>query len=193
MSSELPGAFASLRAILKAYQPHLIVTQNTPEAYSLNTKATIDGKQLFFGAALLKKGTVEFHLTPVHANPQLLETATPALLGKRLTKTCFSFDAFASALFSELGQITARSFAWYKDHGFLNPGPMSAETQAKMPTTDDSLDAPKKKSAKPAAKAPAKVEVKPVAKAVKTESKPAAKTAKKTAKKTVKKTLAKSR
>ncbi|QYU68152.1 hypothetical protein J4558_25505 [Leptolyngbya sp. 15MV] len=129
MSSELQAVFAALRAILKPYEPHLIVSSNAPGAYAVDTKAIgSDGRPAPFASVTLSKSAVTFKLAPVVTNPHLLDEASAELRGRMKGEGAFNFPKSESALFAELGRITARGFAWFKEHGLLAPGPLTAET-----------------------------------------------------------------
>ena len=114
------GVFEELRAILQLYATHLKVETDTPEGYSLNTPYVEQWqKELFFGAAQLKKNYVSFYLMPVYVFPALLDTISTTLKKRMQGKSCFNFKTVEQELFEELTQLTARGFDAFKQEYHL--------------------------------------------------------------------------
>ena len=69
--------FEKLKDLLKKYQNHFVVVADNPGNYYLNTPYVEKyKKEIFFGAAQIKKNYVSYHLFPVYVFPQLLEALT---------------------------------------------------------------------------------------------------------------------
>lgn len=102
--------YEALREILRAHEPGLLVEYDTALGYSLNTPYSEKWKkQLFFGAATIKKNYVSFYLMPVYMYPDLLDGISPALKARMQGKSCFNFKRPDPALFAELTLLTRRA------------------------------------------------------------------------------------
>lgn len=102
--------YQTLREILQAYETGLQVEYDTALGYSLNTPYSEKWKkQLFFGAATIKKNYVSFYLMPVYMYPDLLDGISPQLKARMQGKSCFNFKQPDPALFAELTVLTRRA------------------------------------------------------------------------------------
>ena len=109
--TEFPIIFASLKVILKPYSSKLIVTVDTSEGFSLDGPYSQKWKkELFFGAAQIKKNYVSFYLMPVYMYPDLLKSISPELKKHMQGKSCFNFKKMEQSLFDELSQLTQQGF-----------------------------------------------------------------------------------
>ena len=111
-TQDFSTVFAELKAILQPYAANCVVTQDTPQGYSLDAK-TIDpnGKRLFLASAQVNKNYISFHLMPVYIFPDLLGNISPELTKHMQGKSCFNFKASDKALFKELDTLTKTSVA----------------------------------------------------------------------------------
>jgi hypothetical protein len=100
------AAFLELRSILKPYAKTMDVQDDTDRSYSLNSKKPFRDRTLFFASAVVMKNYVSFHLMPVYAFPELLNTASPELKKRMQGKSCFNFKDSEPALFAELKALT---------------------------------------------------------------------------------------
>ena len=92
---DFPVIFDQLKVILKPYEPRLSVTADGSEDYSLDTHQLGPNKKpMFFGAAVIKKNYVSFHLMPVYVHPELLEDISDTLRKRMQGKSCFNFKAW---------------------------------------------------------------------------------------------------
>jgi hypothetical protein len=108
--SDFPAVFASLKKILKVYEPNLVVKHDEPDNYYLNTHYSEKWrKELFFGAVTVKKNYVSFYLMPVYIYPDLLEGLSPELRRHMQGKSCFNFKGIDEALFEELARLADSS------------------------------------------------------------------------------------
>lgn len=118
--SDFAGTFLKLKAIFKPYARRLIVVHDTDRGYYLDTKHVMKNKhRIFFGAVRMGKAYVSFHLMPVYACPDMLESMSPALKKHMQGKSCFNFKAVDQKLFKELAGLTKAGFAKFNDEKFL--------------------------------------------------------------------------
>src|SRR3972149_5445749 len=109
--TEFPIVFANLKAILIPFSSKLIVKADTATGYSLDGPYSQKWKkELFFGAAQVKKNYVSFYLMPVYMCPDLLKYISPELKKHMQGKSCFNFKKIESPLFAELTQLTKQGF-----------------------------------------------------------------------------------
>jgi hypothetical protein len=107
---DFPLVFEHLKNILKPFESKLIVTADTPSAYSLDGPYSEKWqKQLFFGSAQIKKNYVSFYLMPVYMFPDLLNNISPELKKRMQGKSCFNFKKAEPDLFNELAELTRKS------------------------------------------------------------------------------------
>jgi hypothetical protein len=114
--SDLPSVFEELKTILKPYARELDLEADTSDAYSIDGPYSEKWKkQLFFGAAQVKKNYVSFHLMPVYRYPELLKDISPALKKRMQGKSCFNFKKVEPDLFKELADLTFRGAQKFKE------------------------------------------------------------------------------
>ncbi len=102
--------YQELREILKPYEAGLVVEYDTAQGYSLNTHYSEKWKKaIFFGAAVIKKNYVSFHLIPIYIYPDLLRDISPGLKARMQGKSCFNFKRSDPILFAELTALTQKS------------------------------------------------------------------------------------
>jgi len=109
--TEFPSVFKKLKSILQPYSSKLTVKENTSKGFSLNGAYSEKWKrELFFGAAQIKKNYVSFYLMPVYMYPDLLRNISPELKKHMQGKSCFNFKKIEISLFNELTQLTKQGF-----------------------------------------------------------------------------------
>ena len=117
---DFPAVFEQLKAILKPYESRLSVTTDGSEGYSLDTlQPGPNKKPMFFGAAVIKKNYVSFHLMPVYVHPELLDGISDTLRKRMQGKSCFNFKTLDEDTLAELRQLTERSFETFRTDGLL--------------------------------------------------------------------------
>ena len=117
---DFPVVFDQLKAILKPYEPRLSVTADGSEGYSLDSpKLGPNKKPMFFGAAVIKKNYVSFHLMPVYVHPELLEGISDGLRKRMQGKSCFNFKALDEDTLAELRQLTEHGFEAFRTDGLV--------------------------------------------------------------------------
>ena len=113
-------AFYALKRIFAPYESRLRVTANSREKYYLETKSrSYKGRPLFFGAAILGRAYVSFHLMPLYWDPSLAKGISSELQKRMQGKSCFNFTAPDPGLFRELAKVTSRGFALYRRKNLL--------------------------------------------------------------------------
>ena len=91
-NESFPVVFQHLKSILQPYAKSLTVTTDTVDAYSLDGPYSKKWKRnLFFGAAQIKKNSVSFYLMPVYMFPELLKQISPELKKHMQGKSCLNF------------------------------------------------------------------------------------------------------
>ena len=107
--------FEQLKNVLKPFARKLNITTDTPDAYSLDGPYSEKWKkQLFFGAAQVKKNYVSFYLMPIYMYPDLLEGISPELKKHMQAKSCFNFKRVEPDLFKELAELTRKGVEKFK-------------------------------------------------------------------------------
>ena len=77
------------------------------------------GREMWFGSARIGKRYVSYHLMPIYAFPDLLDTMSPALKKRMQGKSCFNFTHVDDQLFTELEVLTERGYERFKQEGFI--------------------------------------------------------------------------
>ena len=113
--TNLRATFARLKKIMQKYAKHLTVTADKPDAYYLDAAYSEKFKrQMFFGAAQIKKRYVSFHLMPVYAFPDLLKGILPALKKWMQGKSCFNFTTIDDETLKELAALTKQGIERFR-------------------------------------------------------------------------------
>ena len=77
------------------------------------------GREVWFGAVKINKNYVSYHLMPVYACPDLLESLSPELKRRMQGKACFNFTTVDQTLFKELKVLTKKGYQRFKTEGLL--------------------------------------------------------------------------
>jgi hypothetical protein len=102
------------------YADKLNVTADTAAAFSLDGAYSKKWKkELFFGAAQIKKNYVSFYLMPVYMYPDLLANISPELRKHMQGKSCFNFKKIEASLFDEITQLTKQGFERFIKEEYL--------------------------------------------------------------------------
>jgi hypothetical protein len=118
MRDDFQVVFERLKTILEPYAPHLLLRADTADNYSLDTPYVEKfKKEVFFGAAQIKKNYVSFHLMPVYAFPDLLVGTSEALRKRMQGKSCFNFTTIDEELMTELEDLTRRGIERFEQLG----------------------------------------------------------------------------
>lgn len=90
--TQFPLVFKKLKSILEPYSSKLIIKTDAADGFSLDGAHSEKWKkELFFGAAQIKKNYVSFHLMPVYMYPDMLKNISPELK-KYAGKIMFQFQ-----------------------------------------------------------------------------------------------------
>lgn len=119
-SDAFEESFQRLRAVLQRHADDLVVTQDQPVLYYLDTAHIMKNKKpLYFGSVQIRKRYVSYHLMPVYVFPDLLEPVSPTLMKRMQGKSCFNFTAITDDHLAEIEQLTAKGFARYQTEKLL--------------------------------------------------------------------------
>jgi hypothetical protein len=120
---DFQSVFNRLKTILVSFEPNLVVTSNEVGHYSLNTPFIKKyGKEVFFGAVIIKKNYVSYHLMPVYVFPELLDGLSPVLRKRMQGKSCFNFTTLNNEILEELSELTDRCFSRFQQEGQAGSG-----------------------------------------------------------------------
>ena len=118
--ADLQSVFEQLKSILQNFEPRLLLKVDEPGSYSLDAPYSEKYKrELFFGAAQIKKNYVSYYLFPVYMFPELLKGMSPELKKRMQGKSCFNFTSIDKELLSELKQLTKSGFERFKKEKLL--------------------------------------------------------------------------
>ena len=107
--TDFPLIFEKLKAILKPYSAKFTVREDGTDGYSLEGPYSQKWKkELFFGAAQIKKNYVSFYLMPVYMYPDLLNDISPELRKHMQGKSCFNFKKVEPELFTQLAELAKK-------------------------------------------------------------------------------------
>lgn len=119
-NGEFAEVFAKLKAIFKPYAKKMVVVQDTPSRYYLDTRYIMKNKKpLCFGAVRLGKNYVSFYLMSVYACPDLLKAMSLELKKRMQGKSCSNFKSVDEKLFKELDQLTRAGAARFSNGKFI--------------------------------------------------------------------------
>ena|SRR5215211_5793105 len=114
--TDFPIVFEQLKNILRPYAKQLSLKADTPDSYYLDSSYSEKWKkEIFFGAAQVKKNYVSFYLMPVYLYPELLKDISPELKKRMQGKSCFNFKKVEPSLFEELAELTRKGAKKFKE------------------------------------------------------------------------------
>ena len=117
---EFAAAFDGLKKVITAFAPELWVSADEPQKYYLVTKShSWKGGPMFFGAVIMGKAYVSYHLMALYSCPELVKMISPELKKRMQGKSCFNFKAPDGALFAELGGLTRAGLEKYRAKNWL--------------------------------------------------------------------------
>jgi hypothetical protein len=117
MKERFEAVFVALKAILKRYEPGMVVRLDEPTYYYLNTGKTHKKRPVMFGAVWLGNSYVSYHLMPVYCCTEQLEVMSEPLRARMQGEACFNFKSVEPALFEELSQLSERGYRRFRDAG----------------------------------------------------------------------------
>ena len=112
--------FAELKAIFRPYAKKMDVSQDTDDAYMLNTRFVMKNKHpLSFGGVRLGKNYVSFYLMSLYTSPEFMKNMSPELKKRMQGKSCFNFKEVDEKLFAELKTLTKAGATKFADEKFI--------------------------------------------------------------------------
>jgi hypothetical protein len=119
-SSDFEATFAGLKGVIAKFADELHVSVDEPRKYYLVTRSkSWRGGPMFFGAVMLGKAYVSYHLMPLYMNPALVKIVSPKLKKRMQGKACLNFREPDEVLFAELGELTKAGLEEYRMKGWL--------------------------------------------------------------------------
>ena len=121
-TQDFVAVFARLKHILQKYERGVLkANPNEPGNYTLTGPASelTRGRDLWFGAVMIKKNYVSYHLMPIYGFPDLLDGITPELRKHMQGKSCFNFKVVDEKLFEELAKLTEKGVQRFQKAGLL--------------------------------------------------------------------------
>lgn len=104
--------FSELRAIMLAAAKDNLVAKDAPGDLVVHTtRFDKNGKAEWFGAVMVKKNYVSYHLFPLYTDPSLGAGMSDALAKRQQGKSCFNFKTVEPDLFAELAALTKKGSA----------------------------------------------------------------------------------
>lgn len=117
---QFPELFAQLKALLAPYASRMVLTEDNDQGYSMNLPYSAQyQREVFFGAAQIKKNYVSFYVMPVYMFPDLLEDSSVELQKRMQGKSCFNFKKSDPAVFAELQALLEKSVRRLEQEGLL--------------------------------------------------------------------------
>lgn len=117
---DFAATFAGLKNVMDAFAGELLVTADEPKKYYLVTKSkSWKGGPMFFGAVMMGKAYVSYHLMPLYTHPELAKTVSPELKKRMQGKSCFNFREPDLALFAQLGELAKVGLEKYREKKWL--------------------------------------------------------------------------
>jgi hypothetical protein len=118
--SDFSAAFGGLKKVMAAFASQLHVAADEPRKYYLVTKAkSWKGGPMFFGAVMMGKAYVSYHLMPLYACPELAKSVSAELKKRMQGKSCFNFRSPDDLLFAELGELSKAGLEKYRAKNWL--------------------------------------------------------------------------
>lgn len=74
---------------------------------------------MFFGAVIMGKAYVSYHLMPLYVQPALMKQISPELKRHMQGKSCFNFHSPDKNLFTELSVLTKSGLELYRSKALL--------------------------------------------------------------------------
>jgi hypothetical protein len=109
-----------LKKVMSAFGPELRATADEPRKYNLVTKANSwKGGPTFFGAVIMGKAYVSYHLMPLYVCPELGKMVSSNLKKRKQGKSCFNVRTPDGALFAELSDLTKAGLEKYRAKNWL--------------------------------------------------------------------------
>jgi hypothetical protein len=120
MVRNFQNVFDELKALMKPFEKQLVLKTDQPNRYYLDTHyVRDDGYVVMFGGLEIKKNYVSYHLMPVYAHPELLESISPVLKKRMQGKSCFNFIKMDQEILQELETLTKKGLETFKKANYV--------------------------------------------------------------------------
>lgn len=117
---DLEGTFRVLKGLLRQYEPHLHVREDTPTFYTLDGEyASEFNRPMNFAGVQIRRAFVSFHIAPVYSHPELLSGISDALRKRLAGRASFNFVRPERELLVELSALVDRGFELYQRLGWI--------------------------------------------------------------------------
>ena len=109
--------FQTLRSILERNRGQMKVMVDTDTEFSVASPTMTDrtGRPLFAAAVQVKKSYVSYHLMPIYMDRALMAIVSAALRKRMQGKACFNFKTIERSEAKELGTLTKKALASFKN------------------------------------------------------------------------------
>ncbi len=116
--NEYEQIFNLLKNILSKYRKKMNLTEDNANSYVLVGPFSEKFKRdLWFGAVLIKKNYVSYHLVPIYIYKNLAKEIPASLKKKMQGKSCFNFNKVDKHLFKQLELLTDKAFNMFIKFG----------------------------------------------------------------------------
>lgn len=117
--TDLPGIFAALKDLLKAYQPPFSPKTDREGYFDLwSFKSVVFAgrkrKEIFFAGIIIQKGYVGFYFMPVYVEAEVKTTFSPELLALLKGKSCFHIKKLDETLVFQIQNALKTGFEVYR-------------------------------------------------------------------------------
>ena len=109
--------YETLAALLVPYARRMESEMHPKLGFCLKARSARTGREAHFGGVQALADGVAFHLFPLYAHPELLESASPGLFNRMRSKTHFHFEQLDAGLVDELMQLTRAGFECFLADG----------------------------------------------------------------------------
>lgn len=123
------SVFDALRRILEQHARTLSVSADTPSRYCLDGKVGPATLAAWSGKARrdtipvcwveMKDSRVSYHLMGIAGQPAIVAAMSKALRARMQGTSCFNFQSYDEALFSELAEVTTRAIQGFRKAAFI--------------------------------------------------------------------------
>ena len=116
--NEYEKIFILLKNILSKYSKKMNVREDNSKSYVLVGPYSEKFKRdLWFGAVLIKKNYVSYHLVPIYMYKNLSKEIPQSLKKRMQGKSCFNFNKIDERLFKQLELLTDKAFDMFIKFG----------------------------------------------------------------------------
>jgi hypothetical protein len=118
-SLSLTQIYETLAALLVPYARRMESEMHPKIGFCLKARSARTGRETHFGGVQILGDVVAYHLFPLYAHPDLLESTSPELASRMRSSTCFHFQSLHAGLVAELAELTHSGFERFVADGVL--------------------------------------------------------------------------